>query len=286
MNDIFQYLDYRLFLKDFCESQKASKPSFSQRAFARSAGIPLASSSFLPAVITGKRNLSANYRLKFTKALRLNPQEAAFFDLLVQFNQAKTMAAKNQYFSRLSKFRNSKAEVVLEGQYRFYSSWYFSAVWNYFGINKREKNPREIARHIFPAIGEEEVREAIALLLDLGLIKKLANGFTVTHNHITTEKEVQAMVTRRYVRTLTEMAMEVFEAVPAPNRQYSAMMFSVSKKGFDTVKHRIRSFHEELREILENDQDEDRICTLATLLYPNTQIPSESRDDAPTHKKS
>src|SRR3954471_936193 len=92
--DIYQYLDFRLFVRDYCSRQKSHRSSFSQRVFAQSAGIPMASSSFLPAVIAGKRNLSANYRLKFAKALGLDSKEMLFFELLVQFNQAKTMEEK------------------------------------------------------------------------------------------------------------------------------------------------------------------------------------------------
>src|SRR5690606_22286195 len=111
------YLDYRAFLDDYCRWRRSNDPGFSQRTFAREAGLPASSSSLLPAVIKGRRNLSQNLRVKFAKALGLPERENQYFDLLVQFNQAKGMTEKNFFFLQLSKFRSSRAHVLHESQF-------------------------------------------------------------------------------------------------------------------------------------------------------------------------
>ena len=52
--DVFQYLDYRVFLADFYRTKKRS--GFSYRAFSRAAG--LGAPNYLKLVIAGKRNMS------------------------------------------------------------------------------------------------------------------------------------------------------------------------------------------------------------------------------------
>src|SRR5690242_11825407 len=116
---ILQYLDYRDFLRDYSAHRKTVDTGFSQRTFARDAGLPASTSSLLPAVIKGRRQLSQNLRIKFGKAMRLGEREYRYFDLLVQFNQAKGMAEKNFFFSQLAKFRSSRAQIVGETQFRF-----------------------------------------------------------------------------------------------------------------------------------------------------------------------
>ena len=69
--------------------------------------------------------------------------------------------------------------------------------------------------------------------------------------------------------------MEVLDEIPPEARQYNALMFTISPEGFVTVKDRIRSFLEELREIIDRDQKEDRIYTLTLQLFPNSQRPTE-----------
>src|SRR5690606_31088132 len=107
--NIFQYLDYRLYPEDYCQWRRANDPSF-----ARDAGLPASSSSLLPAVIKGRRSLSQNLRVKFSRAMGLPEREAQYFETLVQFNQAKGMTEKNHFFARLSTFHNSRARVLSE----------------------------------------------------------------------------------------------------------------------------------------------------------------------------
>jgi uncharacterized protein (TIGR02147 family) len=271
---ILQYLDYRDFLRDFLAHRKSIASDFSQRAFAREAGLPATSSSLLPAIIRGRRQLSQNLRVKFGKALRLGERDYRYFDLLVQFNQAKGMTEKNFFFAQLAKFRSSRARIVGETQYRFFSKWYYSAVWNYFGIDQKTRHAAAIAANILPPITTAQAEEAIKLLLEIGLIKKTASGYAVAERHIYTEKDVQAMAARQHVQELMAMAAKVFPDLPAGQRQYNALMFSISKEGFQAVKDRIRSFQEELREIIDRDRNEDRVYTLTLQLFPNTKVPS------------
>jgi uncharacterized protein (TIGR02147 family) len=270
---ILQYLDYRDFIRDHCAYRKTLNPEFSQRSFARDAELPPTCSSLLPNVISGRRNLSQNLRIKFAKAMKLTERDFRYFELLVQFNQAKGMIEKNHFFAALSKFRTSRAHIVGEAQYKYYTKWYYSAVWTYFTVDQKQRHPGIIASRLFPAVTPAQVEESITLLLSLGLIKKTASGYTVTEKHLSTENDLKAMSTRQHLNDLTGMAMDVLDKVPSDRRQYNALMFSVSEKGFQTVKDRIRSFQEELREIIGHDAGEDRIYTLTMQLFPNSQSP-------------
>jgi uncharacterized protein (TIGR02147 family) len=270
---LLQYLDYRAFLGDYCDWRRQADSTFSQRVFAKEADLPASSSSLLPAVLKGRRNLSQNLRVKFSRALKLAERDANYFDLLVQFNQAKGMVEKNFFFAQLSKFRSSRAHVLNENQFVFFSKWYYSAVRNFFSMETRERNPAAIAARLFPEVAAEHVEDAIRLLQELELIKKTANGYAVTEKHISTPKDVQARAARELMLELTRMSQETLNQTPAELRQYNALMFTVSAQGFTTVKERIRSFFEELREILDRDQDEDRIYSLTLQLFPNSRLP-------------
>jgi uncharacterized protein (TIGR02147 family) len=280
---VLEYLDYRVFLGDYCRWRRAADAEFSQRTFAREAGLPSSSSSLLPAIIKGRRSLSQNLRVKFSKALNLPEREAQYFDLLVQFNQAKGMTEKNFFFSQLSKFRSSRAHVMQENQFEFFSKWYYGAVRNFLSMETRERNPVAIAARLFPEVTPAQVEDAIRLLLELGMIKKTANGYTVTERHISSPKDVQARAARENLLELTRMSIELLEKTPPELRQYNALMFTVSAQGFATVKERVRSFLEELREILDRDRDEDRIYSLTLQLFPNSRLPELN---SPPKKKS
>jgi len=284
--NIFDYLDYRAFLAEYCRRAKEENPLFSNRHFAAKAGLPVSNASLLSKVIAGKRNLTLDLRFKFGKALGLIGEEFRYFDLLVQFNQATRMEAKNHFFSELAKYRGSRAKIIKSDEYQYYSKWYFSVVRAFFGYNQKEKNPQAIARKLFPAVTPKEVEDAIRVLLDLKLIKRLANGYAVTENHIATEREILDLAGKNRMYEMTRLAMETFDHVPAEWREYNALTVYISKEGFRSIKERIQSFREELREMVEKDRREDRVYTLTMHLFPNVVIPELEGDEGKEAKKT
>jgi uncharacterized protein (TIGR02147 family) len=269
--NIYQFLDYREFMREYFEHEKLEDQSFSLRTFLSKVSHSLSSSGLLSAVLKGTRNLSPALRLRFSQVMGLKDKEAQYFNLLVQFNQAKSMEEKNHFFQQLSRFRESKAKMVSEGQYGLYSKWYYLVVWCYFGLDKNQKNPQAIAKKIKPYLTAAQVADAIEKLLQLKLIKKTANGYAPTENHVTTEKEVQDMVANHHHKEFIQMAGTMVDAIPPSRRQYNTLVFSVSKESFEIVKERIETFQEELREILNRDKKENMICTLSMQLYPNLE---------------
>lgn len=268
---LLDYLDYRVFLTDWLAYQKANHIGSSLRNFTTKVG--LASASFLSAVLKGKKNLSDDVRLRLGAALGLSADLEPYFHWLVQFNQAKDMDGKNYCFRQLQKFRGSKARLVGEGQYRFYSKWYYAAIWNFFGLGTKERNLSTIGQSLIPAITQEQVEEAIQVLLDCGLLRKGANhSYETMETHLTTPAEVENLAIKNHIIDLNRIAAEQLDRVAPKDRQYNTLMFQVSGKGFDTIKDRIRQFQEELRDILDHDKGEDRIYTLSMSLFPNSQI--------------
>src|SRR5690606_28805679 len=140
-------------------------------------------------------------------------------------------------------------------------------------METRERNPAAIATRLFPTVTPAQVEEGIRLLLHLNLIRRTANGYTLSEKHISTPKDVQARAAREHMLELTRMSQEILDQTPPELRQYNALMFTVSEQGFTAVKERMRSFLEELREILDRDEGEDRIYTLTMQLFPNSRLP-------------
>ena len=71
--DLYSYLSFRDFLKDWYAARKAADSRFSHRLFARRAGV--SSPSLLNEVIGGRRNLTARTLEGFIKALGLDENE-------------------------------------------------------------------------------------------------------------------------------------------------------------------------------------------------------------------
>jgi uncharacterized protein (TIGR02147 family) len=271
--NIFLFLDYREFVKDFCKYQKSMNRAFSLRTFSGKISPTLFTSGLLYAILKRKRNMSSSLRPKFVRAMGLKEREGQYFDWLVQFNQAKDMEEKNHYFQQLSQFRGSRAKILSESQYKFFANWYYPVIWNFFDMNQTEANPREIAKRIHPPVTTAQADDAIRLLLDLGLIKKTANGYAITDKHLATEQDFRGFAAKHYNLQFINMAAQMLDTVEPQRRQYNTLVFSTSERGFDAIKERIVSFQEELKEIIDRETNTDRVFTLSMQLYPNTKAP-------------
>jgi len=268
--NIFDYLDFRPYFRDWLDYQKAKKTGVSLRSITPK--LELSGTSFLSAVLKGKKKVSEPLRFRMAELLQFNEEESRYFHLLVQFNQSTDMAVKNKCFRQLSRFRSSRARILSQGQYGFYEKWYYVAVWNWIGIHPGKGNPEDIVAEIHPRISLEQAKEALRKLVESGMIRRLANGYETTEQHLTTDPAISSLAIKNHILNLNQIAAQQLLDVPAEQRQYNTLMFQVSKGGFDTIRDRIRLFQEELRDILDHDRGEDRIYTLAMSLFPNSRI--------------
>ncbi|HEX5035669.1 MAG TPA: TIGR02147 family protein [bacterium] len=112
MTDLFDYTDYRLYLRDWLEDSKGRK-GFSQRRFSLRAG--LGSPSYLKMVIEGERNLGVAALKGFIFALKLTGEERLYFRSLVLWNQAEDDVERARFAGRLDllrKFRRASPQAV------------------------------------------------------------------------------------------------------------------------------------------------------------------------------
>lgn len=126
MVKIFDYFDYRLFLKDSYQAAKARNPAFTHRYIENKAG--LKSAGHFAQILQGRCNISPAVSARLSAVLQLKKKESDYFEALVFYGQAKTHEEKNRYFSRLMAFKETRHRKVAPDQHEFYGRWYFSAV--------------------------------------------------------------------------------------------------------------------------------------------------------------
>ena len=95
--DIFDYLSYREFMKDFYTKAKEHTRGMSFRKLSKQSGF--SSPNFYKLVMENQRNLSVEAAERVATALKLKPDEASFFMALVDFDQAENRTKKMSHSS-------------------------------------------------------------------------------------------------------------------------------------------------------------------------------------------
>ncbi len=106
--NLFNYFDYRHFLRDWLVSAKKNY-GFSYRVFSRRAG--LKSTSLYKMVMDGDRDLIEGSLHKFLEGLSLSVKEKEYFAALVLYNQAKSQEHKERHLARIRSLRERVKET-------------------------------------------------------------------------------------------------------------------------------------------------------------------------------
>lgn len=275
--NVFEYTNYRKFLKDSYNHLKKTKEKFSYRWFAARAGF--SSSSFLYLIIEGDRNLSKDYVPKFSEVLGLTKKERQYFDALVSFNQAKSPEAKKYYLELMYNLRKYKAGTPLaDGQYEYLSRWYHPVIRELISMPDFREDPEWIKERLLGKVTPRQVEDAIETLLQIGLLKRNASGHLepATAN-IVTEDEVMNTAALAFHQQMIAFANEIMSTLDAGKREVSGITMALSQKQFMEIKIRIKEFENEIASYLVNNPDTpDKVYQLHYMLFPLTT--SESRE--------
>jgi uncharacterized protein (TIGR02147 family) len=266
MQHLSAYLDYRQFLRDQFAEQKARNPRYSQRVFARKAG--LTSMGFYSEVLNGKRQLAPAAVLRFAKALKLTAPEQAYFEALVAFNQAKTVEERNHHFAKLAGQRGARADVVGSERYAFYSRWYHAALRELIAVRPTRASTRDdfarLGQTLEPPVPAAKVRQAIDLLLRLGFVVRGGNGIlkqaapVITTGALGKVAPTTLDVDNFQAATL-DLARKALDRQPRGQRDFSTLTLSLSAEGEEAAHAEIAALRKRLLALAEKDARADRV---------------------------
>lgn len=269
--DIYGYLDYRAFLRDAYKQRKRTQQGFSYRAFARRAG--MRSPNFLKLVIDGDRNLSMRSAEQFAQALELDSNETSFFIDLIGFGQANSSVEKNYFLERIGSYRrHQKVKRLERSAFAYLSHWYYPAIRELAACEAFTDDPQWIADRLVPKISVSQAREALQVLLELGLLVRNDDGLLIQgDSSVSTGNEMRSLAIGNFHRQMMERAESAIDAVPQRHREISGVTVALSQQGFEALKRRIHALRSEILRLAEDESAADRVIQFNFQAFPLTK---------------
>lgn len=269
---IFEYRDYRVFLKEWYQQAKKSRGSYSYRLFAKKAGFQ--SSNFLMLVIQGKRNLTEESLTKFIIGLNLNKQEQEFFRNLVYFNQAKTHLAKDLYYKRLLQTKKyDQLKSIEKQQYEYFSTWYHPVVRELVVSKDFDGTPEWISHRLMPTVSPLQISKSIDLLESLGFIKKdEKKHWKQSSSLISTGPELSSVTVHNYHKSLLDLSKVVMDFLSMEYRDVSAMTLGIRRDQLPQLRAKVRDFRQEILKMVSGETEPEEVVQLNIQFYPVTKI--------------
>ena len=269
---IFEYLDYREFLKDYYNAKKEANPAFSLRVFSDKIGFK--AKDFISRVMNGDKNLSSQSIPKVASGLRLGKHETEFFIALVKFNQAETTEDRNEAFGEMQAVLKvvrfaEKQHLLGHAQYMVYSDWKHLTIRSLIGMFGFDGDYEALAKRVHPCITAEEAKKSVKLLEDCQLIKKEKGGnYTLTESAITTGNRTSRLALRGYHQQCLKLAADSIDRDPPGTRHISGLTLGISQEGYERIVERINAFRKEIALIAEEDESADKVFQLQFALFP------------------
>lgn len=270
--NIYEYDDFRIYLKDSYDAKCSSDPSYSYRKFASEAGFT--NPGFLNDVIKGRRKLSRGALEKMVAVFGLSDIEAEFFRLLVAYRQAKSGDERQGLYKKIVFRRNRSSFARLNpSKSRYYQDFRYPLVRAAIMSMEFTGNYEELGRFTVPPIPAAQVKKYIRDLCDWGMVTQGCDGrYSVTDLKVEPPEKLRDLV-KQINREWIIQAVDPLMKLPAEKRHISSMLLSVSRSTRKKILEKIESFREEVWELVDKDDE-----TAETVMLLNIQYIPKSRN--------
>ncbi|MBN1603735.1 MAG: TIGR02147 family protein [Chitinispirillaceae bacterium] len=267
MLNIYEYLDYRQYLKDFYDNERKNKPWFSYRYISSKVKL---NPGYIVKVFQGKVHLGIKNIGSFADLMMLSEKEREYFGELLHFGRAKNEDEIEQRFERLQSIKGVTFRTVADNKSEFFTQWYHMAIRSLISIYPFDgKDYRKLASMLSPKITAQEARESIELLEQLNMIKKNEDGlYRVTEQFISTGEKWAAAVIRNYQKKNVELSLSAIDMYNKELRDISSVTMTMRMENIDVLRKKIQQFRQELLLISQNEENDDAVVQLNIQLFP------------------
>lgn len=278
--NIFEYTDYRQYLRDYYRVRKSQNPHFSFKSFAMRA--KLSSPNYLKLVMDGDRRITDKNIHNFIRGLGLEKQDAEYFKSLVYYNEShQSTEDKKHYLDQMISLKarySRQAKLVSDDHIEFLKNWYHWVVRELVLLDSFEEDPRWISNALGNKITPKQAEESIKLLLTLGYIERSPDGDLQQTDALVTTGDFshQALLVRNLHFQFTELALKAVLNESPNLRESSGLTVAVKESALPEVKSLIREFRQNLNKILSSSIGTDAVYHLEIHLFPVARNQSTS----------
>ncbi len=266
--DVFEFEDYREYLKAYYASARAAVPGFSFRSFSKKAGYT--SPNFLKLVMDGDRNLGEESVARFASAFGLTGARRRYFERIVAFCQATDTEERNDAFARLRATQAYKRARPIESDlFDYLSNWYGPAIREMTARLDFQEDPAWVAAELLPPIKPDEAAKTLDTLERLGLVERDGDGrLRRGEPTLTTGPEVTGLAVRNFHSQMLERAEQSLDLVHKDLRDVGTVTVAVSHKTAVELKARVQDFRSSVLRLCDAEEAPEVVYQLNLQLFP------------------
>jgi uncharacterized protein (TIGR02147 family) len=276
---IFNYHDYREFLRDYLRFQKKHTKSFNLRSLSKAAGFTPA---FFTMVLNGRRSWSEATIDKLLPLLKLDPSSQSYFRLLCTVADSPSQENRLQALNKLQNYRRYRKMNPKENEvYRYLTKWYYVAIRELATTPGFKLDATWVQERLQFQVSQVEVKKALEFLQAQEFIKVKSDGSVeLPSKQLDCKQGVYQMALAEFHQQMLELAGKSIKAAPKTERAILGHTFAIKKKDFEKLYGVLERTMKEMIEIEGESQDSDSVYHVALAAFPLTTSPGGRNDKA------
>lgn len=228
--DIFEYQEYRAYLKDVLKVRQNTRSGYSLVKFAKALGF--SSHSGLAMVLTGKRELRGQYIDGCVRDLKLSIRQQLYFEAMVR--SGASSLPERRALLREMEFHATKWEPpVLQEGIRLLD---FFLVQQILSLYRGGMPVSTIVQQFRYAVKRAEVEAVLAWMLERGYVEKIGSGWRIRKSVLMVKDEVPNASAKQFHKDCMTMAAAALDNDPIDARECQTYLFTVDSKRIPEMK--------------------------------------------------
>jgi len=258
--NIFEFADYRAYLKAWIEQAKRDQTSNLSR-LSKVAGVH---STFLSHVLAGTKHLSLEQAAAISAHLGHTKLELDYLIIIIHLDRAGTPTLREYWREKKTQLEKEKnklgqrfekhRELSDEQRVIFYSSWFYAAVWASTAIEDGQTFD-QIAKRFF--INKVRLREILAFLTQTGVCEERGERYVMGAVHVHVPNESPHVL--KHHMNWRMKAVQKMDSRDEKELFFSAPM-SISKEDFAVLREKLNAAIQETVTIATKSKAEDVVC--------------------------
>jgi uncharacterized protein (TIGR02147 family) len=268
--DIFDYHDYRSYLKDWLKAGRGQKISL--RTLAAAARM---SPAYLSMIISGARNLSDEALEKILPQMHLDEAGRHYFRQLKVIADSDSPRARTEALAKIQKSNRYRHRHRKELEvYRYLTNWYYVAIREAVHLPDFKLDPYWIQSILKFHVAIADIQKAIDFLVEYDFIRVAADGrCSLPQKQIDCYGGVYKVALAQFYRELFDLASQSIDATPREWRNITFHTMPFSKKNFEKLRALLDKSLLEIEQMGRHQGEADSVYHVTFSCFPLADSP-------------
>lgn len=269
---VFDFTDYRSFLKTHFMRRREKKREFSLRLWSQKLGMN--GPSALSMILNGTRHPGAELLDRLIDYFRFSNQETKYFKYLVKLAKVNGNGEKTAFvLKELQKLHPEKEFRLLDASiFDAMSNWYYFALRELIATKDFKEDYNWISKRLNRKVPPTEIKRVIEKMLGLGILKRSKNGkLFQADEQVTTTTDIASEALKQFHHQMMNLAQESLRGVLPDHREITGATLNIDPKKIDVAKKLIREFRISFSKLVGEHYGEE-VYQLNIQFFPLTKL--------------